>query len=100
MYLVAIAWFYVALMMSLAEAMSSQGSILGACITFILYGLLPIGIVLYIMGAPHRKRAGREARKRLELQEPEGQSASAGSTQGNDGDHAAAQALPPVREEP
>ena len=91
MYLVAIAWFYVALMMALAEAVSSQGSILGALITFTLYGLLPISIVLYVIGAPRR----REARRRQEQQEQEQRSA-----QGDAGDHAAAEPLPPVREEP
>jgi hypothetical protein len=57
MYLVAIAWIYVVLMMAVAEAMSSQGSVLGGIITFVLYGLLPLGIVLYIMGTPMRRRA-------------------------------------------
>ncbi len=76
-------------MMALAEAVSSQGSILGACITFILYGLLPISIVLYVMGAPRR----REARRR---KESEDESALA---QGNHGDHPASEPLPPVREE-
>jgi hypothetical protein len=57
MYLVAIAWIYVVLMMALAEATSSQGSVLGAIITFVLYGILPLGIVLYIMGAPRRRQA-------------------------------------------
>ena len=59
MYLVAIAWIYVVLMMALAEALSSQGSVLGALATFLLYGVLPLGIVLYIMGAPGRSKARR-----------------------------------------
>jgi uncharacterized membrane protein len=61
MYLVAIGWFYVVLMMAIAEALSSQGSVLGAFITFVLYGLLPISIVLYLMGSPMRRRARRAA---------------------------------------
>jgi uncharacterized membrane protein len=61
MYLVAIAWIYVVLMMALAEALSSQGSVLGAVITFVLYGLLPLSVVLYIMGAPARGQARRAA---------------------------------------
>ena len=61
MYLVAIAWIYVVLMMALAEALSSQGTVLGAGITFVLYGLLPLSVVLYIMGAPARGRARRAA---------------------------------------
>jgi hypothetical protein len=57
MYLVAIAWIYVVLMMAVAEAMSPQGSLLGAFFTLLLYGALPLGIVLYLMGTPHRRRA-------------------------------------------
>ena len=52
MYLVAIAWIYVVLMMALAEALSPNGTVLGAVFTFLLYGLLPLSIVLYIMGTP------------------------------------------------
>ncbi len=59
MYLVAIAWMYVVLMMSVAEAASPAGSLLGAFTTFLFYGALPLGIVLYIMGTPGRKRARR-----------------------------------------
>jgi uncharacterized membrane protein len=61
MYLVAIAWIYVVLMMALAEALSSQGTVLGAVITFVLYGLLPLSVVLYVMGSPARGRARRAA---------------------------------------
>jgi hypothetical protein len=60
---VAMAWLYVVLMMALAEAFSSQGTVLGAIFTFILYGLLPLSIVLYVMGAPGRARARRAAER-------------------------------------
>jgi hypothetical protein len=56
MYLVAIAWLYVTLMMALAEATSSQGTVLGAIVTFVLYGALPLGLVLYLLGTPMRRR--------------------------------------------
>ena len=56
MYLIAIAWIYVVLMMAAAEALSPQGSVLGALVTFVLYGVLPLSIVLYIGGTPGRKR--------------------------------------------
>jgi len=56
MYIVPIAWIYVALMMSVAEATNSNGTLLGAIVTFVLYGLLPVGLMLYIMGTPGRKR--------------------------------------------
>ena len=57
MYIVAIAWFYVALMMAVAEATNSTGTLLGAAVTFVLYGLLPIGLVIYIMSTPARRKA-------------------------------------------
>ncbi len=56
MYLVIIAWLYVVLMMAAAEAMSNQGTLLGAVFTLLLYGLLPLGVVAYILGTPGRKR--------------------------------------------
>lgn len=67
MYIVPIAWLYVALMMSVAEATSSNGTLLGAIITFVLYGLLPVSLILYFMGAPGRKRAIR-AKEAAQLQ--------------------------------
>ena len=56
MYIVVIAWFYVVMLMAVVEAASSNGTVLGAFITFVLYGLLPLSIVLYIFGTPARKR--------------------------------------------
>lgn len=63
MYLIVIAWTYVTLMMAVAEATSPNGTLLGAVITFALYGMLPMGILVYILGTPSRKRAikAREA---------------------------------------
>lgn len=60
MYLVAMGWLYVAVMMSAAEAMHPNGTILGAIVTFLLYGLLPIGLVLYVLGTPMRRKARQE----------------------------------------
>lgn len=57
MYLIAIAWIYVVLMMALAEALSAQGTVLGAIFTFVLYGCLPLSIVMYLLGTPMRRRA-------------------------------------------
>ncbi|MGS0757377.1 hypothetical protein ACVBEH_23705 [Roseateles sp. GG27B] len=95
MYLVAIAWGYVAVLMALAEATSSQGSLLGALITFLLYGVLPISILFYLMGAPSRGKARRRA-------EAQAMAAAAArpSTQSDGGDHAAAEPLTPERKEP
>jgi hypothetical protein len=57
MYIVAIAWMYVVLMMSVAEATNANGTLLGAIVTFILYGVLPVSLVVYLMRSPTRKRA-------------------------------------------
>ena len=88
MYLVAIAWAYVALMMAAAEALSPQGTLFGAFITLLLYGVLPLGLLMYILGTPGRKRRRRAA----EL----------AASQGDAGGHAApgpAEGLAPEREE-
>ena len=67
MYIVAIAWMYVALMMAVAEATNTNGTVLGAIVTFILYGLLPVALVVYLMRSPGRKRAVKE-KEALEAQ--------------------------------
>lgn len=66
MYLIVIAWMYVVLMMSIAEATNSNGTLLGALITFVLYGAAPVALVVYLMGAPARSKAikKREAEAR------------------------------------
>ncbi len=69
MYLVAIAWIYVVLMMAVAEATSPQGTVLGAFFTFMLYGALPLSIVMYVLRTPHRRRM-RRAREEMEAREP------------------------------
>ena len=66
MYLVVIGWLYVAVMMSVAEAMHPDGTLLGAVFTFVLYGLGPAGLVAYLMGTPLRNKA-RTAREAEEL---------------------------------
>ena len=58
-YIIAIGWLYVALMMSVAEATNTTGTVLGAIITFVLYGLLPVALLMYILGTPARRRAHR-----------------------------------------
>jgi hypothetical protein len=91
--LVAIGWIYVVLMMAVAEATSNQGTLLGAVFTLILYGVLPLGIVLYVMNEPARRRA-RRARDALPA------APSAGPVQPDGGDHAARDPVAPERKEP
>jgi mannose/fructose/N-acetylgalactosamine-specific phosphotransferase system component IID len=56
MYIVAIAWMFVVTLMAVVEAVASNGSLLGAIITFVFYGILPLGLVLYLLGTPLRMR--------------------------------------------
>jgi membrane protein implicated in regulation of membrane protease activity len=85
MYLTVIAWLYVVLMMSAAEAASPQGTLLGAITTFALYGLLPLSILIYIMGTPARRRA-RKAQEARQAQLAQAE----GSDQPDAGGHASA----------
>ena len=57
MYIIPLAWLYVALMMAVAEATNTNGTVLGGLITFVLYGLGPVLLVLYLMGSPARRKA-------------------------------------------
>jgi bacteriorhodopsin len=60
MYIVAIAWIYVVFMMSITE-----NSVVAGIMTFLLYGVLPLSIILYLMGTPQRKRDRVKAEKML-----------------------------------
>ncbi|HEY9209044.1 hypothetical protein [Acidovorax soli] len=112
MYLVVITWLYVTLMMAVAEATSSTGSLMGAVVTFVLYGLLPAGIVAYILGTPARKRAikAREQAQQAAYDAeqagnlPDAEAAPAASAAPDAGGHAAAATksplVAPVRKEP
>ena len=107
MYLVIIAWMYVVLMMSVAEATNSAGTVLGAIVTFFLYGVGPAGLLAYLMSTPARKRAI----KKREVEELAAARASAPSVDPDAGSHAASGAeavaatgdsasIAPVRKEP
>jgi hypothetical protein len=89
-YLVVIAWTYVALMMAVAEANHPNGTLLGAAFTFVLYGVGPVALLMYLMGRPAR----RAARERREAE------AAATSGEPDAGSQPSADAIPPVRKEP
>lgn len=99
MYLIAIAWLYVVLMMAVAEAAHPLGSLLGAAITFVLYGVAPLALVLYLVGTPARRKARRAAEA---AEAAEARASAALDPDG--GGHAAAAAVQAavaaVREEP
>ncbi|MDB5885156.1 MAG: hypothetical protein JWR74_1327 [Polaromonas sp.] len=106
MYLVVIAWMYVVLMMSAAEATSSNGTVLGALVTLLLYGVGPVILVVYLMGAPARNKAikKREALARASHVALSGQDAQAAvdsAVEPDAGSHAAGGAgIAPMGKEP
>ena len=51
MYIIAIAWLYVTFLMAATEASLTAG-----VLTFFFYGLIPCGLLLWILGTPQRKR--------------------------------------------
>lgn len=98
--LIAIGWLYVALMMAVAEATNSTGTVLGALITFVLYGVVPVALLLYILATPARKR-WRKQREAAELAAWQQAQAAPVSVSGEPdaGSQAAADAVAPVRKE-
>ena len=94
--LIVIAWLYVALMMAVAEATHSSGTLLGAFFTFVLYGAIPVALVMYLGGRPARRRAT----KAREAAEREQQRAAASAAPDGSGEAAADAAVAPVRKEP
>ena len=111
MYIVLIAWLYVALMMAVAEATNTTGTVLGAIVTFLLYGLGPAALVVYLMGTPRRRRAikareaaeNQAARNAQEAEEAAAAAQAAGSAQEDAGREAPAAAahevVAPMRKE-
>ena len=93
-FVVIIGWLYVALMMAVAEANHPQGSLLGAMVTFVLYGVGPVALVGYILLTPARKRAIK-AREQAEQE-----ARAAASVEPDGGGETPADSVAPVRKEP
>jgi hypothetical protein len=93
MYLIVIAWTYVALMMAVAEANHPNGTVLGAVFTFLLYGVGPVALLMYLMGRPAR-RAARQQREAAAAAAPQA------STEPDGRGKPSANAVPPVGKEP
>ncbi len=56
MYIVAIAWIYVTLLMALAET-----TLVAGAATFLVYGLAPLALLLWLFGTPLRRRLSDQA---------------------------------------
>ena len=95
MILIAIAWIYVVLMVAVVEATGERGTVLGAVFTFLLYGVLPLGIVMYLMLGPARRRA----RKLAEAAEAQVSAGCAAGLDPDEGGHAAGDPIAAERKE-
>lgn len=52
MYIVAIAWLYIALLMAATET-----SVVAGVLTLLIYGVAPLSLFLWLVGTPARRRA-------------------------------------------
>lgn len=101
MWIVAIAWMYVAVMMAMAEATASNGTILGAIVTLIFYGVLPAALVMYLLSTPARRRARLAAEAQADAQAHDGARADAtGSAQPDAGSLPTGDPVASERKEP
>lgn len=66
MYIVAIAWLYVTLMMALTEP-----NIIAGLLTFLFYGLFPCALLIWIIGTPQRRRNRLRMMAEQELDQPD-----------------------------
>ncbi|MCZ4305330.1 hypothetical protein O4G98_11340 [Zoogloeaceae bacterium G21618-S1] len=55
MYIIAIAWLYVALMAAISDT-----TVVGGVLTFVFMGALPMSLFLWLFGTPARRRKLRE----------------------------------------
>ncbi|TVO55350.1 hypothetical protein [Denitromonas halophila] len=55
MYIIAIAWLYVALMAAISDT-----TVVGGVLTFMFMGVLPMSLFLWLFGTPARRRKLRE----------------------------------------
>lgn len=84
MYIVAIGWLWVVLMMAVTET-----SVTAGLLTFFFYGLAPLALFLWLVGTPARRRHSGRAAPR------EGRASSGGSerSEGGGGFNSADQAV-------
>lgn len=67
MYIVAIGWLYVSLMMALTEP-----GLVAGILSFTLYGLAPLALFFWLFGRPaRRRRASAEVAVDQEMRQPD-----------------------------
>jgi hypothetical protein len=67
MYIVAIAWLFVTTLMAATET-----NLVAAALTFVFYGLLPCGLLLWIIGTPQRRRNNLSQISQQQFGQPDG----------------------------
>lgn len=65
MLIVAVAWIYVVLLMALTEP-----TVVAGIMTFLLYCVVPLGILFYLTGGKRRKRRREAAAEAARRKEP------------------------------
>ncbi|PLC07255.1 hypothetical protein CY658_09815 [Variovorax sp. RO1] len=99
-HLIVIGWLYVTVMMAVAEATNTTGTVLGAIFTFLLYGLAPVALVIYLMATPARRRAIKEREAQAQEAARRAAAEAAGSDLPDQRSETPADAVAPVRKEP
>ncbi|WP_390343203.1 hypothetical protein ACFJIS_22300 [Variovorax boronicumulans] len=99
-HLIVIGWLYVAVMMAVAEATNTTGTVLGAIFTFLLYGLAPVALVIYLMATPARRRAIKEREAQVQEAARRAAAEAAASDLPDQRSETPADAVAPVRKEP
>jgi uncharacterized membrane protein len=59
MYLIAIAWLYVAILAAISDT-----TVVGGVLTFVFFGLAPLALFMWLFGTParHRRKRAEESR--------------------------------------
>jgi hypothetical protein len=66
MYIIAIGWMWVVLLMAITES-----SIVAGILTFTFYGLLPCSLLMWLLATPSRRKRLRETHPASEAASPE-----------------------------
>ena len=74
MYIIAIAWLYVAVLAAAADT-----TLIGGILTFVFYGVAPLSLFLWLFGTPARRR--RSAKRALSERVGEDDRGDAGGNQ-------------------
>ncbi len=66
MYIIAIAWAYITILMAATEP-----NLVAGVLTLVFYGILPLALLLWVFGTPKRRHARRQLEQMGNSTEPE-----------------------------